>query len=68
MKYRVRIDYSFDTEADARALLDFARGMQIKAVNVNTGSDHPEISCAELELCRHDEGLPCTRLERLEVG
>ncbi|GAJ15462.1 unnamed protein product, partial [marine sediment metagenome] len=21
----------------------------------------------DLELCRHDEGLPCTRLERVEV-
>jgi len=45
MKYRVRIDLSFDSEAD----------------------DSGEISFCDLEICRHDEGLPCTKLERVEV-
>ena len=67
MKYRVRIDLSFENEAEARTLMDCARGLEEKAVNVNSGRDNEEISYFELELCRHDEGLPCTRLERVEV-
>jgi hypothetical protein len=68
MKYRVRLDLSFENEADAQALMDSARGLEAKAVNINSGTDNEEISYFELEMCRHDEGLPCTRLERVEVG
>lgn len=67
MKYRVRIDLSFDSEADAQSLLGFARELSGKAVSINEGSGDEEISFCDMELCRHDEGLPCTRLERLEV-
>jgi len=67
MKYRVRLDLSFDSEADAQSLMDYARALAGKAVSVNEGSDNEEISFCDLELCRHDEGLPCTRLDRLEV-
>jgi hypothetical protein len=67
MKYRVRIDLSFDDEADARALMDFARDVSEKAVSINESNDNAEISFCELEICRHDEGLPCTRLDRLEI-
>ena len=67
MKYRVRIDLSFDSEADAQSLLGFARELSGKAVSINEGSGDEEISFCDMELCRHDEGLPCTKLERLEV-
>jgi hypothetical protein len=68
MKYRVRIDLSFENEADARALMEGARTLKTKAVNINPGSDNAEISYFELEQCLHDEGLPCTLLERVEIG
>ena len=67
MKYRVRLDLSFDTESDARALMTYARQQSTKAVSINEGKENEEISFCDLELCRHDEGLPCTRLERVEV-
>ena len=67
MKYRVRVDLSFDSEADARSLMDYAKALTGKAVSTNEGEVNEEISFCDLELCRHDEGLPCTRLERLEV-
>jgi hypothetical protein len=67
MKYRVRLDLSFDSEDDARALMDYARVASVKAVSISEGSDNEEIAFCDLEICRHDEGLPCTRLDRLEV-
>ena len=67
MNYRVRIDLSFASEADARSLMDYARGVSGKAVSINEGRGSEETSFCDFELCRHDEGLPCTRLERLEV-
>lgn len=67
MKYRVRLDLSFADEADARALMDYARGLSGKAVSISPGSDKEELSFSDLEICRHEEGLPCERLERLEV-
>ena len=67
MNYRVRIDLSFTSESDARSLMDYAKGVSGKAVSINKDRDSEEISFCDFELCRHDEGLPCTRLERLEV-
>lgn len=67
MKYRVRIDLSFDVEADAKALMDYARKLTSKAVSINEGRVNQEISYCDMEICRHDEGLPCTRLDRVEV-
>ena len=68
MKHRVRVDMSFDSEADARALMDHARQLTGRAVNVDRGRDGAETSFCELERCRHDEGLPCEVVERTEVG
>jgi len=68
MKYRVRIDLSFDNETEARTLMDCAGGLEEKAVNIIDNRGGAEVSYFEMELCRHDEGLPCTRLERVEVG
>ena len=67
MKYRVRLDLSFDSEADARLLMDYAGTLTGKAVSINEGSRNEEISFCDLEICRHDEGLPCTKLERVEA-
>ena len=67
MKYRLRLDLSFDNEADAQALTAYAKELSGKAVSINEGEVNEEISFCDLEICRHDEGLPCTKLERLEV-
>lgn len=67
MKYRVRLDLSFDTETDARALMDYAKQLSSKAISINEGADNEEISFCDMEICRHDEGLPCERLERVEI-
>lgn len=67
MKYRVRLDLSFDNKSDAQALMDYARGLTSKAVSINEGADNEEISFCDMEICRHDEGLPCERLERVEI-
>ena len=67
MKYRVRLDLSFAKEADAQALMAYAKELSEKATSVNEGEPNEEIAFCDLEICRHDEGLPCTRLERVEV-
>ena len=67
MKYRVRLDLSFDDEADAQPLMGFAKELSNKAVSINEGKDNEEISFCDIEICRHDEGLPCTKLDRVEV-
>ena len=67
MKYRVRLDLSFDNEADAKLLMNYARRISSKAVSINEGQINEEVAFCDLEICRHDEGLPCTRLERVEV-
>ncbi len=67
MKYRVRLDLSFESEADARALMDYAGTRTDKAVSINEGQVNEEISFSDLEICGHDEGLPCEKLERVEI-
>lgn len=67
MKYRVRLDLSFDNKSDAQALMDYAKQLSSKAVSINEGGDNEEISFSDMEICRHDEGLPCQRLERVEI-
>ena len=67
MKYRVRLDLSFDNEADAQAIMDYAKQLSGKAASINEGEDNEELSFCDMEICRHDEGLPCTKLDRLEV-
>ncbi|MFC1908536.1 hypothetical protein ACFLXD_01505 [Chloroflexota bacterium] len=67
MKYRVRTDLSFANEVDAQSLMDYAKSLTSKAVSINEGEPAEEISFCDLEICRHDESLPCTRLDRVEV-
>lgn len=67
MKYRVRMDMSFETETNAQALMNSGKALISQAVNVNAGREDAILSFCALELCRHDEGLPCTLLERVEV-
>ncbi|OGO24803.1 MAG: hypothetical protein A2Z28_01585 [Chloroflexi bacterium RBG_16_51_9] len=67
MKYRVRLDLSFDSEADAQALMAYAKDISGKAVSINEGAVNEEVAFCDLEICRHDEGLPCEKLERVEI-
>jgi len=67
MKYRVRLDLSFDKKADAKALMDYAKKLSDKAVSINESGPSEEIAFCDLEICGHDEGKPCTKLERVEV-
>jgi hypothetical protein len=67
MKYRVRLDLSFDSEAEAQNLMAYAKDLSGKAVSINEGEPNEEIAFCDLEICRHDEGLPCERLERVEI-
>ena len=67
MKYRVRLDLSFDSQTDAQTLMDYAKGLTGKAVSINEGEENEEISFCDMEICRHDEGLPCEKIERVEV-
>lgn len=67
MIYRIRMDLSFKDEATARTLMNYAKTLSEEATSVNEGEDNKEIAFCDLEVCRHDEGLPCTRLERVEV-
>ena len=67
MKYRIRLDLSFESEADAQALMAYAKNISGKAVSINEGGPNQEIAFCDLEICRHDEGLPCEKLERVEV-
>ncbi len=70
MKYRVRLDLSFDNEADAKLLMNYAKKASKKAGSIREGEVNEEIAFADLELCQHDDPSQvqgCTRLERVEV-
>jgi len=67
MKYRVRLDLSFENEADAQSLMSYAKSVSGKAVSINEGAVNQEIAFCDFEICRHDEGLPCQKLERVEI-
>ena len=67
MKYRVRVDLSFVSEADARSLMAYAKNLSDKAVSISESEPNEEIAFCDLEICRHDEGLPCEKLERVEI-
>ena len=69
MKYRVRVDLSFDSEADAQLLMDYAKTLTGKAISLNEGEVNEEISYMDIHLCGHDESppQPCQNMERVEV-
>ena len=67
MKYRVRLYLSFADEADAQSLMAYAKNLSSEAVSINEDEVNEEISFCDLELCGHDEGLPCQKLERVEI-
>ena len=67
MKYRVRLDLPFESEADARSLMAYAKNLSEKAASINEGEVNEETAFCDLEICRHDEGLPCETLERIEI-
>jgi len=47
--------------------MGYAKELGGKAVSINEGEDNEEISFSDMEICRHDEGLPCEKLERVEI-
>ena len=67
MKFRVRLDLSFDNEANALSLMNYAKSITGKAVSINEGADNEEIAYCDYHLCGHDEGKPCENLERVEI-
>ncbi len=67
MKYRVRLDLSFDKEADAQSLMAYAKNLSGKAISINEGEVNEEIAFCNLEICRHDEGAGCDTLDRVEI-
>jgi len=67
MKYRVRIDLSFEKEDDARSLMEYAKGLASRAMSINEGQNNEEIAFCDYELCGHDEDKACQRVERLEI-
>ena len=67
MKYRVRVDFIFDSETDAQAIMASAQNLSGRVVSINEGQDNEEISSYVLEICRHDEGLPCEVVERVKI-
>lgn len=68
MKYRVKVDLAFTLLDDAKPLMEYAKKVSARAVSINKGKPNEEISFCEFGICRHDEGLPCTLLERTEVN
>ena len=67
MKHRVRLDLSFAQETDAQSLISYARELSKRAVSIKESEVDEEISFCDYEICGHDEGLPCTRVERVEI-
>lgn len=67
MKYRVRVDLSFESEAEAQSLMAYAKELSGKAVSINEGEENEEIAFCDFEICGHDEGKPCQKLERIEI-
>ena len=68
MIYRVRLDMSFAAEADARALVAYAKTLVSKASNINEKAVNAEISNIDIHLCGHDEGKPCQPIETVKVA
>jgi hypothetical protein len=58
--YRVIIDCSFASQADADALSNYAKTLLSKAANINEGKGNEELSVVKTHVCKHDEGKPCT--------
>ena len=65
MKYRVRLDLSFDTEEMPQSIFKKAKLILSKAVKLS----EQEPSFIEIQKCYHDEVLAkkCEIIERIEV-
>ena len=67
MKFRLRVDLPFEKYEDAKDLLEKIGLKAYKAKSINLGLANEEIAYYEIEECGHDEGKPCTILDRFEV-
>ena len=54
MKYRIRLDLSFETEAEAQSMMAYAKSISGAAVSINEGEPNEEIAFIDLEICGHD--------------
>ena len=52
MKYRVRVDLSYEKKSDADDLMASVKSAASPAVSINEGRDNEEISFCEYELLR----------------
>jgi hypothetical protein len=59
---------NFAAEADARALVAYAKTLVAKASNINEKAINAEISNIDIHLCGHDEGKPCVPIETVKVA
>jgi hypothetical protein len=57
--YRVILDCSFASKADADALSNYAKTLISKASHINEGKVNEEVSSIRTHVCLHDEGKPC---------
>ena len=67
MKYRVKLDLSFNKESDARSLYNLASTLISKASSVNEGKADSKISYIDIHKCGHDENKPCEKVEHKEL-
>lgn len=67
MKYRIRMDISFDDESTAKSLFETVKKSSSKASSINEGKPSQEISYIEYEICGHDEGKECQTIEKIEI-
>jgi len=63
----VRIDLPFKEKDDALVMVEFAKKMSEGASSINEGLPNEEIAFVDYELCGHEEGISCAKVERLEV-
>jgi len=65
MKYRVRVDMSFDNAYMLDSIYKKAEALMGDAVNINQGEANQEISCCSFNLYNHDAtpNQPCVVLK-----
>ena len=70
MLIRIRMDLAFDLKkkAQAEALRDALMPFLSHAKIVNKGKPNEEIGFIDVENCGHEEGKPCEKIARWEVG
>jgi len=68
MAYKITLVLHFKDEAPIQKAKDFLLPLYQNAITINEGQDNEERGFIELEKCKHDEGEPCKKIGRWEVG